>query len=65
MKTNNIPQGKHINFDDDLVVVYNENNEICYQGEFDYCPYNDEDYSWDDDNEYYNLPNNYKMVCLK
>ena len=59
-----IPHGKRINYDDDIVVVYNEKNEIVEKGMVDYSAYKDEPYTWNEKGGYYDLPHGYKMVCV-
>lgn len=46
-KPNYSVKTKHINFDDDLVIVYDGDKEI-YRGIEDYEPMKDEDWRWDD-----------------
>ena len=55
---------KQIEFEDDIVVVYNTKNEIVYKGTVDYCPYKDEPYTWDKAKGYYLLRNGYRMECI-
>ena len=59
-----IPHGKRINYEDDIVVVYNEKNEIVEKGMVDYSAYKDEPYTWNEKGGYYDLPHGYKMVCV-
>ena len=59
-----VPHGKRIDYEDDVVVVYNERNEIVYKGTVDYCPYKDEPYTWNKNGGYYDLRNGYRMVCV-
>lgn len=59
-----IPHGNRINYEDDVVVVYNDKDEIVYKGIVDYCPYKDELYTWNATGGYYDLQNGYKMVCI-
>ena len=55
--------GKRIQQEDDVVRVYNEKNQVVYEGIYDYCPYK-YDESWFKDG-YYDLKNGgYRMVCL-
>ena len=63
-KTNRIPKGKRINYEDDLVRVYNDKGGIDYEGMFDYCPYKYDDYKWNEKEGCYDLPHGYKMIGL-
>ena len=63
-KVKNIPRGKRIDYEDDIVVVYNEKNEVVEKGMVDYSAYKDEPYKWNENGGYYDLPHNYKMVCI-
>ena len=51
-----------INFDDDLVIVYEDDNEI-YRGIEDYSPMKDENWQWDTETQSYTL-DNYRKICL-
>ena len=64
MAKNRIPHGKRINYEDDVIVVYNEKNEIVEKGLVDYSAYKDEPYTWNEKGGYYDLPHGYKMVCV-
>lgn len=46
-----------INFDDDIVAVYNEEGEVCYKGTDDYNPYRYDDWTWKSDLNAYVLFN--------
>lgn len=63
-----IPKGKRIEFEDDIVSVYNgKNGQIVYNGILDYCPFKDDfdDFGkWNEKDKNYDLPNGYKMVGL-
>lgn len=61
-----IPHGKEINYEDDLIIVYNEKDEVVEKGIVDYSAYKDEPYSWNEKGGYYDLVNikGYKMVCV-
>lgn len=59
-----IPHGKRINYEDDLIMVYNEKNEVVEKGIVDYSVYKDEPYTWNEAGGYYDLPHGYKMVCV-
>lgn len=39
--------GKRINFDDDLVIIYDKDMNVVYKGLEDYDPMKDEDWKWD------------------
>ena len=64
MAKSKIPHGKRINYEDDVIVVYNEKNEIVEKGIVDYSAYKDEPYTWNEKGGYYDLPHGYKMVCV-
>lgn len=61
-------ENKHIEYDDDIVVVY-ENGEEIYRGMEDYEPMKDEPWKWNNEEQAYLLtgPNNkqYKKVCIE
>lgn len=59
-----IPHGKEINYEDDLIMVFNERNEVVEKTIVDYSEYKDEPYSWNEAGGYYDLPHGYKMVCV-
>ena len=61
-----IPYGKEINYEDDLIVVYNEKDEVVEKGIVDYSEFKDEPYEWNEKGGYYELINlpGYKMVCV-
>ena len=61
---NKIRHGKRIDYEDDVVLVYDDKNNIVYQGIVDYCPYKDEPYTWNEQGGYYELPYGYKMSCI-
>lgn len=58
------PKGKKVNYEDDLVAVYDDKGNLDYQGLLDYCPYKYEGYVWNEEGQYYDLPNGYKMIGL-
>lgn len=64
-----IPKGKELNYDDDIVTVYDENGKKVSEGMWDYSPYRtDETYEtmkWDDTAKNYKLPNGYRIVVKK
>jgi len=64
-----IPKGKKLNYDDDIVTVYDEKGKKVSEGMWDYSPYNnDETYDtmkWDDTAKNYKLANGYRMVVKK
>ncbi len=60
--TKKIPAGKRVGFDDDVVAVYDAKGKKIYYGIFDYCPYKNDNYKWNDADKNYDLPNGYKMV---
>lgn len=57
-----VPGGKRINYDDDIVEVYDNKGKKVYAGILDDTPYKDEDYRWNDKDKNYDLPHGYKMV---
>lgn len=59
-----IPKSKRINYDDDLVRVYDDKKQMVYQGILDDCPYKYEDYKWSEKDHCYLLPHGYKMIGL-
>lgn len=62
-----IPMGhKKVEFEDDIVSVYDANGKEVYHGILDYCPFKDDfdDYGmWDTNNNRYKLPRDYVLVC--
>ena len=60
---NTYPEGKRIQYEDDLVVVYDPSGEEIYKGMEDYEPMKDENWKWDMFHGYYTL-NGYVKVCL-
>lgn len=52
-----------INFEDDIVIVYDGDKEI-YKGLEDYEPMKDEDWRWDNATQSYVL-GNYRKICLE
>ena len=62
-----VPAGREYEFEDDYVELYNDKGELMYKGIFDYCPDKDyiDDYGkWNPKDKNYDLPNNWKMVCI-
>ena len=62
----NIPNNlerRHINFDDDLVIVYDENGLVMYKGIQDFEPMKDDDWKWDNSIRAYRL-DSYIKICL-
>ena len=57
-------RGYRIDYDDDLVEVFNDKGKSVYRGILDYCPYKDEPVHWNDKKRYYELPQGYIMVGL-
>lgn len=57
-----INQRKRIEFEDDIVRVYDGNKEI-YAGAEDYEPMQDEDWKWDNANKYYKFGKYIKVCC--
>ena len=57
-----VPSGGKINYEDDLVEVYDASGKKVYSGILDYCPYKDENYKWNNADKNYDLPKGYKMV---
>lgn len=55
-------QRKRIEFEDDIVRVYDGNKEI-YAGAEDYEPMQDEDWKWDNANKYYKFGKYIKVCC--
>ena len=55
-------QRKRIEFEDDIVRVYDGNKEI-YAGAEDYEPMQDEDWKWDNANKYYKFDKYIKVCC--
>lgn len=56
-------ESKKIEFDDDLVVVYQNGREI-YKGIEDYEPMKDEKWTWDNAKKCYTLGDEYIKVCI-
>lgn len=57
-----VGQRKRIDFEDDIVKVYDGNKEI-YAGAEDYEPMKDEDWKWDNTNKYYKFGKYIKVCC--
>lgn len=64
-----IPKGKKLNYDDDIVSVYDEKGKKVSEEMWDYSPYNnDETYDsmkWDDTAKNYKIANGYRLVVKK
>ena len=54
---------KRIDFDDDLVIVFDGNESQIYKGIEDYEPMKDEDWKWDPSENVYRL-DKYIKICL-
>ena len=54
---------KRIEFEDDVVVVYDDDEDEVYKGLEDYEPMRDESWKWDNSSQTYRL-GNYRKVCL-
>lgn len=61
---NNYKSGKRIEYEDDIVIVYDEAGNIIYKGMEDYEPMKRENWRWNNDKKYYQL-NGYVKVCLE
>lgn len=61
-----IPKGNKVEFEDDIVTIYNgRNGKIVWHGILNYCPFKDDfvDYGkWNEENENYDLPSGYVLV---
>lgn len=58
--------GKKVDFEDDIVSVYDKNGKMLYYGILDYCPFKDDfdDYGvWNNQLCCYDLPRGYRLVC--
>ena len=56
-------QRKRIDFEDDIVIVFEDGNQI-YKGIEDYEPMKDADWKWDNNIKAYVL-DNYIRICLE
>ena len=56
---------RRINYEDDLVVVYNPDGEIDYKGIDDDNPYKDDDWEFDDDEGVYYLDSEYGLYRME
>ena len=56
---------RRINYEDDLVVVYNPDGGIDYQGIDDDNPYKDDDWEFDDDEGVYYLDSEYGLYQME
>lgn len=52
-----------ISFDDDIVIVFDENGEVIYKGMEDYEPMKNEDWIWDRKSKSYKL-DKYTKICI-
>lgn len=59
-----IPEGKKIEYEDDLVAVFDKNGKEIYKGLEDDEPMRYENWKWDSYNRYYTLDDEYIKVCL-
>ena len=59
-----IPHGHRIDYEDEMVMVLNERNEVVEKTILDYSAYKDEPYKWNEEGGYYDLPQGYKMVSV-
>lgn len=64
LKAEAMPKGRRINYDDDIVVVYDKSGDVIYKGMEDYEPMKREDWRWNKEKQYYTLGNDYIKVCL-
>lgn len=64
VKAKATPKGKRINYEDDIVVVYDKSGGVIYKGEEDYEPMKYEDWKWNNEKQYYTLGDDYIKVCL-
>jgi len=65
MAKNIIPKGNKVEFEDDIVSVYDAKGKKVYHGILDYCPFKDDfdDYGkWNEKNKNYDLPSGYVLV---
>lgn len=64
-----IPKGKKLNYDDDIVAIYDDKGKKVSEGMWDYSPYNnDETYDsmkWDDTAKNYKIARGYRLVVRK
>lgn len=62
-----IPKGNKVEFEDDIVCVFDTEDNCVYYGILDYCPFK-EDFDdcgkWNDKEKHYKLSNNYRLVVL-
>lgn len=55
---------KPIDFEDDLVIVFDENESQIYKGIEDYEPMKDENWQWDNSEKVYRC-GGYIKICLE
>ena len=62
-----VPHGRKIEDKNDLVLIFNHNDEVIDFGSVGYTAYKDEPLRWNEENGYYELVNlpGYKMVCVR
>ena len=63
-ENNEYQSGKRIEFEDDMVIVYDPAGNIIYKGIEDYEPMKDENWRWNNIHNYYVL-DGYVKVCLE
>ena len=64
MKQNIVIKGKQIKYEDDICRVYSDKGEVVYEGIFDYYPYKNDEYKWNEKRQCYELPKGYIMIGL-
>ena len=63
-ENNEYPKGKRIEYEDDMVVVYDPAGNVIYKGIEDDEPMKRENWRWNNIRNYYYL-NGYVKVCLE
>jgi hypothetical protein len=55
-----------IDFDDDIVIVYDDKGNEVYNGMFDYCPYKEDidEAPYNRKDDCYYISHGYKVVCV-
>lgn len=53
-----------IEYEDDIVIVYDENGKLVYRGIEDYEPMKDENWQWDNNEKLYRFEN-YIKICIE
>lgn len=56
------PRGRRLNYEDDVVTVYDDKGNVDYRGIHDYSPYKDDKMTWDDKAKNYKLQHGYRLV---